>query len=90
MRDVIGITDPSKTLYSLRHNFKDACRMAHLPEDVHDQLTGHSSSSVGRTYGVFSLWSLCLRRSKKLVLRGLVPGIGIRFRGGRIVDVQQS
>jgi hypothetical protein len=74
MRDVIGITDPSKTLYSLRHNFKDACRMAHLPEDVHDQLTGHSSSSVGRTYGA-SLFPLepLFAAVKKIGFKGLSP-----------------
>jgi integrase len=51
MREVIGIKDENKVLYSLRHNFKDVCRQAGLPEDVHDQLTGHSNPKVSRTYG---------------------------------------
>ena len=46
-----NIVDPRKVLHSFRHTFKDACRACHIPEEVHDALTGHSGSGVGRTYG---------------------------------------
>ena len=50
-REEAGITDRRKVFHSFRHTFKDACRAAAVPEDVHDALTGHTSTSVSRTYG---------------------------------------
>lgn len=47
----IGITDRRKTFHSFRHAFKYACRESHIPEDIHDALTGHSNGTVGRSYG---------------------------------------
>lgn len=46
-----GCEHPKKTFHSLRHSFKDACRAAMVPEEVHDALTGHRTSSIGRGYG---------------------------------------
>jgi integrase len=46
-----GCEHPKKTFHSLRHSFKDACRAAKVPEEAHDALTGHMTSSVGRRYG---------------------------------------
>lgn len=54
----LGITDRCKVFHSTRHSFKTACRMAGLPEDVHDALTGHSNGSVGRTYGQMPITTL--------------------------------
>lgn len=51
LRQVVGITDKRKTFHSFRHTFKDACREAMIPKEVHDRLTGHSSSDVGDGYG---------------------------------------
>lgn len=48
----IGLKDPNKVFHSFRHNFKDACRDADIPKDVHDRLTGHASSDVGSGYGI--------------------------------------
>lgn len=48
----IGLNDPNKVFHSFRHNFKDACRDAEIPKDVHDRLTGHASSDVGSSYGL--------------------------------------
>jgi integrase len=50
-RDKIGITDKRKVFHSFRHAFKDACRAAGIPEEVHDALTGHAGGGVGRSYG---------------------------------------
>lgn len=51
LRRKVGITDPRKVFHSFRHTFKDACRRAGIDEAVHDALTGHTTSSVGRRYG---------------------------------------
>lgn len=47
----LGIDDSSKVFHSLRHGFKDACREAEIPEDMHDALTGHSKGTASRGYG---------------------------------------
>lgn len=47
----IGLTDRTKVFHSFRHTFKTAARSAGIPEDVHDAITGHTSGTVGRTYG---------------------------------------
>lgn len=44
--------DDAQVFHSFRHNFKDACRAAELPKEVHDRLTGHSSGDIGSTYGL--------------------------------------
>ncbi|MBF0169325.1 MAG: tyrosine-type recombinase/integrase [Alphaproteobacteria bacterium] len=49
IRRLIG--DQRKVFHSFRHTFKDLCRNAGIPEDVHDRLTGHASGHVGRSYG---------------------------------------
>jgi len=46
-----GIIDGRVVFHSFRHTFKTLCREAGLPEEIHDALTGHQSSSVGRSYG---------------------------------------
>ena len=51
LRKEIGITDSRKTFHSFRHGFKEACRLYGIPKDIHDELTGHSSSDVGDGYG---------------------------------------
>ncbi|MDD3610412.1 MAG: site-specific integrase [Halothiobacillaceae bacterium] len=52
-RESIGITDKKKVFHSFRHSFKDACRNAEIPKEVHDRLTGHKgdASDVGAQYG---------------------------------------
>lgn len=51
LRQTCQITDTGLVFHSFRHTFKDYCRAASIPEDVHDALTGHSSDSVARQYG---------------------------------------
>jgi hypothetical protein len=48
----LGITDKRKVLHSARHRFKDICRSAGIPKDVHDALTGHAARDVGSSYGL--------------------------------------
>jgi integrase len=45
-------TDPRIVFHSFRHTFKDLCRNAGIPKDVHDQLTGHAPADVGGSYGL--------------------------------------
>lgn len=43
---------PSTVVFhSFRHNFKDMCRNALIPWDIHQALTGHAKQTVGDTYG---------------------------------------
>lgn len=51
LRETVGITDSEVVFHSLRHNFKEFCRICEIREDVHDALTGHKNGSVGRSYG---------------------------------------
>lgn len=48
----LGITDKRKVAnHSWRHRFKDLCRDAGVPKDVHDRLTGHAEGDVSGSYG---------------------------------------
>lgn len=47
----VGIDDKSLVFHSFRHGFKTALRAVECPEDISDCLTGHSSASIGRSYG---------------------------------------
>lgn len=51
LRKKVGITDPRKVFHSFRHTFKDSCRNAGIPEEVHDALSGHTRSGASRRYG---------------------------------------
>lgn len=51
LRQEIGITDKRKTFHSFRHTFKDLCRNACISKEIHDRITGHTSSDVGDGYG---------------------------------------
>lgn len=46
-----NIQDQRVVFHSFRHTFKSLAREAGIPEEVHDALTGHCASSVGRGYG---------------------------------------
>jgi integrase len=51
--DRLGLSDPNLDFHSFRSTFKDLCRLAEIPEDVHDALTGHVAQGreVSRGYG---------------------------------------
>ena len=50
-RRELEITDEEKTLYSLRHNFKDALKKLGVPKHIADALMGHAETGTGRRYG---------------------------------------
>lgn len=52
MRFIRRVTsDPNLVTHSLRHNFKDMCRDAGIPEDLHNFITGHSGGDNASNYG---------------------------------------
>ncbi len=75
LRDKAGVEDRAKVFHSFRHTFKRMARDAHLPEEVHDALTGHAGGGVGRSYGKgFGLKTLAeaiARLEAPAVVRGL-------------------
>lgn len=54
-RKKLGLSERYKDFHSLRHTWKTHARGAKLPEDVHDEISGHESKSVGRAYGKFPI-----------------------------------
>jgi hypothetical protein len=48
----LSIVDQRKVLHSVRHRFKNVCRAAGVPKDVHDALTGHTAGDVASSYGL--------------------------------------
>lgn len=46
-----GIDDARKGIHSLRHSMKDALRAVGCPEDIRDEIQGHGSVTVARSYG---------------------------------------
>ena len=74
-RQKANIVDPRKVFHSFRHTFKDAYRACHIPEEVHDALTGHSGGGVGRSYvGLHYPLVPLVEAMKKLRYPGLPPG----------------
>jgi integrase len=47
----LGFKSRRKCFHSLRGTFKDMCREADITKEMHQRLTGHSSSDVGDLYG---------------------------------------
>jgi integrase len=50
-RRSIGLDQRWTDFHSFRHTWKTAARGASIPEDFHDEISGHDSASVGRSYG---------------------------------------
>jgi integrase len=40
--------------HSFRHTFKHYCRLASIPTDVHNEITGHETGDVADNYGGMS------------------------------------
>lgn len=52
MRDIRKIAeDKAFVTHSFRHSFKDLCREAEIPKDLHDFITGHSGGDSASHYG---------------------------------------
>jgi integrase len=51
LRETVGITDPKKVLYSLRHRAKDRLRELDCPEKISEALFGRDEPTIGDDYG---------------------------------------
>jgi integrase len=51
LRDTVGIKDPKKVLYSLRHRAKDRLRDLDCPEKISEALFGRDEVTTGDGYG---------------------------------------
>lgn len=72
LRQTCGIKDTALVFHSFRHTFKDYCRAASIPEDVHDALSGHGSDSVARQYGGSYPLAPMVENMKRYKVYGLV------------------
>jgi integrase len=43
LRGAVGIDDKRVTVHSLRHVFKDSCRLIQMPKEIEDSLLGHTT-----------------------------------------------
>lgn len=64
---------PSLVFHSFRHTFKDLCRNAMIPKDLHQALTGHASDTVGDSYGNGFSLVVKLAEMKKIELGIDIP-----------------
>lgn len=51
LRGIILVEDKRMVFHSFRHTFKDYCRDASIPSEVHNALTGHTSGNAADNYG---------------------------------------
>jgi hypothetical protein len=51
LRNKLAISDQMKTLYSLRHNFRDAMAAVGAADFERWQLMGHAEQGMGKKYG---------------------------------------
>jgi hypothetical protein len=49
--DKLGITGNKEVFHWTRHNFKDACRLAQIPDDVSKAFMGHEQEGMSARYG---------------------------------------
>ncbi|WP_347556509.1 site-specific integrase [Robbsia sp. KACC 23696] len=54
LRTVCRVTDERMVFHSFRHTFKHLSRLAGIPADVHNALTGHTTGDVADNYGGLS------------------------------------
>lgn len=51
LRETVGITNPKKVLYSLRHRAKDRLRDLDCPDKIAEALFGRDEPTMGDDYG---------------------------------------
>ena len=75
----------TKVFHSFRHTFKDLCRNALIPRDMHDALTGHAKQNVGDSYGAGYSLEVKLSEMSKIALALDIPRPApfVAKRGGR-------
>lgn len=53
-RRKLGVTGRETPFHSFRHSFKHYARLASIPNDVHNEITGHETGDVANSYGGLS------------------------------------
>lgn len=64
------ITEPRKSVYSLRHRMADKLRDAGCPEDIRKEIMGHDSQNVAMNYGM----GYSLKRKKEFLSKVWTQG----------------
>lgn len=54
LRETCKVTDKRMVFHSFRHTFKHFARLASIPTDVHNALTGHETGDTADDYGALS------------------------------------
>ncbi len=80
IRDKLGMPK-TVVFHSFRHNFKDMCRNALIPWEMHEAITGHAKQTVGDTYGKGYSLEVKFNQMKKIKL-GLTISRPAAYRGG--------
>lgn len=71
-RKECGLTSKETPFHSFRHSFKHFARLSHIPNDVHNEFTGHETGDVADAYGGLSYPLAPLVEGMKLYR---VPGL---------------
>ena len=71
-RKKCGLTSKDTPFHSFRHSFKHFARLSHIPNDVHNEFTGHETGDVADAYGGLSYPLAPLVEGMKLYR---VPGL---------------
>ena len=71
-RKECGLTSKETPFHSFRHSFKHFVRLSHIPNDVHNEFTGHETGDVADAYGGLSYPLAPLVEGMKLYR---VPGL---------------
>ena len=81
MERELKITDPGLVFHSFRHAFKRFARDAEINTEIHDLLTGHSSGTVGSTYGKGASIKTLKAAIEKIRFAELMPALKHAFTG---------
>jgi len=71
-RRSVGVEKKWHDMHALRHTFERQCRECGIPKDIHDAITGHSSSDAGDSYGGQYPLKPLAEAIKRLTYPGLV------------------
>ena len=71
----LGLEGRFRDFHSFRHGWKTVARGAGIPEDHHDEITGHDNASVGRSYGSVPIPTL-KREIDKIKFKVKIPKWG--------------
>lgn len=74
LREICGIVDKHKVLYSFRHSWKDLARDSGMPDELQRAIMGHTGKGVADSYGS----GFGLHRLAEAIQMVRVPGLPIQ------------